>query len=505
MGIRLKKALIVGVLLVILLATFQWLYTHGTLEIVVSNANDSELSYSLTRQPSGKPNESQSKNKTIKKYVSKGKYEVKVTQGSSGYFSVAETGGFLKKTRIEAKLTPERNRVFICDNPSECMFFDNLLYSYDCAATTPFGAINVHTAANESAPTLLAKLALPNIDGLVEGLIKTSFGNVAMIHFIDVEGSGGRGLYLLDSNLKTIKSRHLDQLTALDPYALAVYKTGFIIYNLDANFIDYFSSFDAEPQQINLQKPVDVSGYLPLSFGTGGDYIWLFLSNLSNQDSEGEINSRDIKNTLLFSDGKSSRTTNLDKKLVLELFICASNRLCLLSDRSFEIYELGDRLGKILYSVTDVQRLELQNNTMLFVRSKDILRIDPVSLSGLVDYSFGDYKYCGLSKQDLENYVLCVADTTGRKRVLLINNEPATDDIDKKIIKLAKLNELAAVSAYKGFIYLTPELGGLVYDTATGGYTYDPTTKLRVNQKINDEINRLGIDRKKYTIINTSE
>lgn len=127
------------------------------------------------------------------------------------------------------------------------------------------------------------------------------------------------------------------------------------------------------------------------------------------------------------------------------------------------------------------------------------------TIEGSLDYSFGDYKYCGLQKVDEQNYIICVADIENRKKALMLSSGSTSDDIDKKILQLQKLDEVDVVSAYKNLLYVMPNLGEPTYDAVTKSFRDNPETKTRVNNKINEEIQKLGIDTKKYTIVNTSE
>ncbi len=73
----------------------------------------------------------------------------------------------------------------------------------------------------------------------------------------------------------------------------------------------------------------------------------------------------------------------------------------------------------------------------------------------------------------------------------------------KKVVSILGQPYVDTVSAYKSFIYVVPDLGSLVYNPAANGYTYDQAIKQKTSADINSLVGRLGIDRSRYTVINT--
>jgi hypothetical protein len=86
---------------------------------------------------------------------------------------------------------------------------------------------------------------------------------------------------------------------------------------------------------------------------------------------------------------------------------------------------------------------------------------------------------------------------------LLINQKVNdSDSIDKKVLALQKIPEVSATSVYENYIFVSPELGLQNFQDSFGSYGYDPGVKKTVAKTILDKANTLGIDTKKYTIVN---
>ena len=133
------------------------------------------------------------------------------------------------------------------------------------------------------------------------------------------------------------------------------------------------------------------------------------------------------------------------------------------------------------------------------------MSFNPDLLKGFAEYSYGDSHFCGMQKIDTSKYVLCSNAGSETAALLVDRNTANTDSIDKKIQQLKKISFIDNVSIYGKYIFISPNLGPLVYDNSIKGYNYDPASKRSVSSKINEEIDKIGIDRKAYSIINTAD
>mgnify|MGYP007022268094 CR=1 FL=1 len=133
------------------------------------------------------------------------------------------------------------------------------------------------------------------------------------------------------------------------------------------------------------------------------------------------------------------------------------------------------------------------------------MSLDAKGRSGFVDYSFHPYKECGGQSQ-AKNYLLCVIGPTNQKYALFLDRSANNkDDIDKKIAQIAQLPEIDNVSVYKNFIYLSPNMGPATYRDDINGYGYDANVQIQISRNINRAIDRIGVDRSSYQIINSFE
>lgn len=498
MGIfnRLPLLLKLGTGVVMISGLLFWFYSHAVIEISVSNQGSGEITYSLVSQPSQKNNSFKTKENKISKRVAKGSYEVLVTQGDKNYFTVIKTGSFLSKTSISAPLSQERLRAYVGNNPSSCMYYDSVLYSYECGNS--FGQVNKHIPADVSLPTYTDKFSIARATGLLEGLVKTSDSSVALFHLVDIEGPSVHVGYSLDGNLQPVDQVTLKELTTNETYSLVSYKRGFLVYNPTLDKLFYYSSLAATPDIISMPRPSDAT-LKPISLKVYGDTISVLYSSLSNE----EQSTAPVKNkneVVIYSD-KSLKYFTYNGS-VTDATVCGQNLVCLISNKVMSVYKYNDNGRQLLYTVGDINTMQAIGDKLLLVRGKDVLSINTTEGKGQVDYSLGDYGYCGLQIIDSTRYALCLTVNDNRKMVLLVNRGIENkDSIDKKIQKLQKLPSVSSVSIYGNRIFVTPKLGQLVYDEALKSYIYDPTTKQRVDRLINNELEALEIDKSSYIIM----
>ena len=136
----------------------------------------------------------------------------------------------------------------------------------------------------------------------------------------------------------------------------------------------------------------------------------------------------------------------------------------------------------------------------MVVNSKGVLNFDPVKREGFYELATGGYSFDSLTPGS-NSFVIGLTNNAKRKIALRVDQtKQNTDSIDKKVSELQRMAEVLFVSTYGNYIYVSANLGDLVYDPATGSYVYSQEVKKVVEAKINAEIDRLGIDRKIYTI-----
>ncbi len=459
---------------------------------VEGGAGGQEFTYQFTDQANNKVTELKSKSSSIKKLMRKGSYELLVKQSAGNYFSVTKIGGFLSSKTISAELKAERARQFMGDNPGTCMFYDTTLYSYSCGSS--YSDIKIHTPANASQPTYTANNPNDNT-GSVEGIIKTNEGAIALIGLVGSEDtSDAHTAYLIKNGLVLNDGVALPDLDRDEIYSIKSYLNGFIVYNDTFSDVKYYSALRAKAEVISISKPRDESLF-PFSLGIHGQDIFTAYSS----DPDGELEGN-IKTTVVVKDNAGSREFNFNVQQTPVVSLCGDKKLCLLESGSISVYDIGSDKARFLFKINGVSSVENTEKNLLVIRDGEIINLDVDAASGSIDYGFGEYKYCGL-QADKDSYLLCIKNSQNNNSVLLINHSAHNvDSIDKKVAKLQSLPEIKNVSIYEKYIYISPDFGELAYQDALGEFGYDPTTIKTVGAKINQELGRVGINRKKYKV-----
>jgi hypothetical protein len=494
-----KKKLALAVSGIILIFLIFWVATHGKIEVSVANPGSGEFTYSLVAQNSQKVTQIKSNRGKISRYVGSGSYEVQASQGNTNYFEVVKAPSFLGTVHISAKLAPEKQRIFVGDNPAPCLFFSDKLFSYECSS--PYNGISLHVPATASQPTFVTKLPPSGAEGLVEGIIKTGEGNVALLHPFDAEGPGGHILYLLDNDLKPLKPIGAQALDAGTDYSLTSYKEGFLVYSADYSKVFYYSSLSSAATAIDVPRP-SATALKPVSLQASAQSIAVTYSDFDPTTANDSANASAKANSeIVVFDGNTSSRLTINRKLINAAMPC-SGRICVLSGKTMSVYAPNGKSYALAYSVTGVNSMETAGTSLLLARDKDVLQFDAASRSGAPDYTFGSYSPCGVRRVDANSYVLCVINGN-KKSALLINRSKSDEDsIDKKVSELRKTPEASDISINFGYIYVSPNLGELTYDKATGSYGYDAAVRKRVNDKINQKITDLKINKTRYQVIN---
>lgn len=488
-----KKKIILLVLALSLPALAYWLYSASFIEITVPDQQSRGFTYRIVNQQNKKTKLIKDTGNTVKVRVFKGSYEIEVNKGGQNFFALINTPGRLKTAKVEARLSAEKDRQFIGDNPAACMSYINgVLISYNCGGA--FEEARIHMPATSAQPTYT--LTNPNVflAGFLGGIVNTSEGSLALIREL-ADDKSGYFVHRINQNLQSLGSFQLPDLSASKLYFITNYKNAFAVYDTAYNDIFYYASVRSKPERVSVSKPQTAGvKFISASFQDNA-----FVKLYTNEDS-----SKDARSEVIVSQDNRSRRFVFDK-VVSDPLVCGKQKLCVLTEGNLELYDIESNKPEPVFKVLGVQAIYKINGELLVVKNDGILDLDIDRQIGAYEYSLGSYKFCGLQKESA-GYFICLINSRSKKVALYIDRTTAnTDNIDKKIDQLQKLPEVTSISTYANFIFISPELGELVYNKSIGGYSYDPSTKQVVNQKINQEIVRVGLDRRKYTIINTSE
>lgn len=486
-----KKLLIAGGGLIIVLIGI-WFYRTSFIEVNVTNGGNSPLTYVFRDERTGKSGQVESSSSQIKRRLPKGNYEVEVRQDTKSYVAVVKTKGFLGKVTIRATLSPESKRAFIGNNPSSCMAFSGIeLVSYTCGDM--FKNVRVHVPATATSPTFVTSLARSAISGQVYQIVDSSSGLYALVK------SGGYYLYRLDGKLNVLDTIVLSNLSSDKQYSMKPSGQGFMIYDssLDNAFI--YSGMDSSPRHIKLNKPARADLEPIFMDSLDGNFLSIY-SNETDADSntgrEPHISDLVISLHGQVSDYKF-------KQSYITGQFCGNYQVCLLGDSKMDVYYVGGQKPVLQFSMGGVSSIDRVGTSTLIVNKTGILNLDIAKRSGYYEYTFGGYKFNTLQPSVNGGYILNLTNDKLQAVALLINPaSPNKDNIDKKIVQLHNRPEVSSVSIYGKYIYISPNLGQPSYQASIGGYGYDPQTIRQVNDQLNTDIKRIGIDTTVYKIIN---
>lgn len=482
-------------IIVVAFLIFLWVYSHSVIVITVRNLGGGNVHYSLLNQTTQKNINIDSNAGSISRVVPRGKYTVIVSQNEKSYFSLVKTGALLAKSRVTAILSPEKQRIYVGDNPASCMYYVGVLFSYECGSS--YNSINQHVPATLSTPTYTQSIPSSGIEGLVEGLIKTKEGTIVLVHPGDIDGPGIHQVYLVDKNLNIIKQQALDNLDSGSGYSITNYKSGFLIYDLSFKQLLYYSAVGAMPNKINIDKPHE-SSLSPVSLTTDGTNITI---GYSESSSDAFVNnSVGIKNEIINYDGIRSGDLVVNGQPITSAVSCGKNMICVLfGNKTMEVY--GVARSEKLFSVNGVNAMSWAGDSLIIARNNDVLNLNTNTLSGSTDYTYGAYHYCGFQPVDSMNYLLCMSTDSKRVELLIGRGSDNKDSIDKKIQQLEGISEVNTISVYKNHIFISPNQGPLIYSSSENIFSPDPSAENNANNKINAKIDSLGINQIDYNIV----
>ncbi|CAN5655858.1 hypothetical protein BH23PAT2_BH23PAT2_05630 [soil metagenome] len=519
-----RKNIFLFIVFLLLLGGFYWFSTHAFIEIVVENpVNDKDIDYQLEAYGQ-EARQSTTKDATIKKLVRKDNYQVTIKHADKSYFAIARTGGFLGTTSVSASLVAERGRTFIGNNPKLCMHYaSELLFSWQCQGRVADSA--VHVPASPSIPSLTRPFTTSGEPSIVEALLSEDGSNYALTKVSDVHETI-HVLYPFELKSKLLslnEPRVLSNLSGNRSYGIMPYRAGSLVFSNDGEDLFYYESFNNKPEQLESAKPqtqglefygVDTFGdAVALTYNQhniaeyeAGSYVlpsYVLANEFIEHEDEGEESHAapplEATEVIVLSGGETEHY--VFDFAAQQVRLCGDNRLCVLHGTSLDIYEVSNGKADKLYTIEGVEQIENSAKGLLLVKDDGVLVFDTVKRAGYVEYSFGGYDFCGIESAS-EVYIICISTGGGKMALLMNQSEIVVDEIDKQVLSLLQLPETKTVSPYGRLIYISPELGGLVFNEEIDGFDYDPGVKQAVNRKINQEIDKLNINRKIYQVIN---
>lgn len=492
-----KKRIIIGTLLLVLLGGFLWIRSHAFITITVNDNNQDGLIYTLTPE-NGPVTEVKTVNSTLKRLVKAGHYTVQITSQSSSYITNVKVGGFLTTTQANGRLSAENVREFVGNNPAPCMnYLSDRLYSYECGST--LNKTVTHLPATPTVPTYTLQNDTVN-DDAIEGIVSVGVDSIFLsTPFSDGGGIAYHRLSKLDNSLAQTNITPLTGLDPTKPYKIVNSGAGFLVYSEDLTEALYFSSSEAKPEVITLSKP-GKPNQLPIGLSTNGQKIVTsFSDDTGHDEAAGNASTGGVSSEIFVNDRHSSTMFTVPYKVVSAV-PCASNTICVLGgDASLQVYAInGQRLTKA-YAMQNVREVNQVANETLVVTDRGLVIMDFTTSSGHYVYTFGNYGYCGLQLSP-DNYLVCLTDATHDKLALRVDTHlPTTTAYDKSLYKLRQSSGLTAVSVYKNIVFVTPDI-----QPRADGQSYDASELARGRLLVNAAVTAAGLPTDKFTIVNTT-
>jgi hypothetical protein len=494
---RIKKLIPVIAIGITVIWVIWWFSSYSFLEISIVNKPAGEITFSLTDSANGKLVAQTSEDKSsFKKLVKRGHYQVRVTKDETSSLTTLKAKGFLRTSKAETELKAEQARTFIGDNPGYCTLYTaDILVSNDCSGS--YENTKTHLPATSSLPSY----TLSDKDSLIataEGFVVTPEGTfIMLLQPVSEDRTQMHILYRLEPHAdKASTLSHVANLPSLNPsqnYSIQAYQTGFITYDTNFSHVLYFASINSEPTELKFganEKSLSAQDITATKEGIVAIY-----SNIN------ALNKQSIKKpkTEIVWLSNNSIKHSTHKKHYTSVMFCGLSKLCALTGNGMDVYNLKNDKLRLLYSLADVQAARRNGNGLGIITSYGLLSFDTEKGSGSYLYSFGDYKFNALG-QSGDSFILNVSSPKSKRVALLISNGN-NDRIDKKVLEIEKLPEVATISIYKSFIHITPNLGGPVYNPETG-FGFDPNARASASNAINAAVQKNGIDTNVYTVVN---
>jgi hypothetical protein len=508
-----NKVAAISVIFILLIAGV-WIATHGFVEVNISNAKiGTNNNYTILNKDGDKVSSGSSSSSSIKKLLPKGDYQILIESNNSSYFSVSSVKGFLSNTSTIATLNTEKYREFVGNNPNLCMYYgQSILYSYICNEPN---SIAVHLPATKSVPTTTRTVAegssipligMVSLEGINKILTKETTNPEQA--FFNTGQAGSSKLYKLndiDQQLRLSNPVNLQGLGELEVENIINYQSGFIVYGSGFKSIKYFPTPKNLPSDIKIDGP-DGSTNNPADIKIYKSNISILFNDVKEGGNDEGLNSskknvpKGKSEVIVYSEG--SRKYKFDK-LYTSGGVCGEQRLCLINSATLDIYDTSGKEPNPVLTITGANAAFGLGKNIIIASDKAILNLDAKTLAGSETYRYSGYQYCGIVPAE-NGYIICAINNKDKGVALYVDESRTdTDSIDKKVLSLLKDPNVNDVSAYGKFIYISPNLGEPIYNSVRHGFTHDPNIKNSTNNKINELVQRVGINRLDYTVINT--
>lgn len=485
---------------IVFVIAFNWFRTHGFVEIAVNSGAEASLNYTLVNKDNGVETKFISADKTTKKLITNGQYELYVQTETSSYISSVVVKGFLATTNEKADLKSEDAREFVGYNPKPCTaYLAEKLYSHDCKGN--LNSVSVHVPASPNQPTY--NLALTGQEFIpILGTAQTKLGRVILAGAqfkSEEELLFDYSVGILGDNFSIQNRQFIDSLTFYEDYEITGFRDGFLIYSLDLSKAFYYSSLTAQPEKFDLPRSKD-STLKPVSIRAQEDALVLLYSNVSVGDELADIESPKSEVIVLASNVEQRYEF---KEIIGSAALC-NTLLCATNGSDLTIYKLENKKLIATNKMIGVQSLLTIDNKLYFLNKIGLFTLNTKTMKGSFSYSLGNYTNCGI-RDEAQGYILCLIDSKQNKVALKVSvGVPTNQAVDKRISALQSNIGIVDASIYKNILFVTPDIdpNKSEYDTQQVKYTAKQLTHGREVLSKAIKESRLPIDT--LTIVNTT-
>lgn len=492
---------LVGIVLLFIATIVHWFFTTSYIVITTQSSSDS-ISYNILNQKNKKSDIEDSRQKTIKKRVKKGDYEVLVKSDGRSFFKVIKTSGFLSKTIVNATLESEKYREFVGDNPGPCAHYDSILFSYAC--TGDLSDLSVHVPATKDIPTSTLSIQSADFENAsIGGVIK--LGSKRYVYTqapVEHEVTEKQSLLLeIDDQLNTLSTTALKGIPTISDQRIQRHKDGFLIYSNVSNEANYFKDKDGQPEKIAV-RPYSGEGFSSVGTIASEDKVAaIYINSEQNQENQDSQETKKGKTALSIRANNQDSEYEINKYYTKALF-CGKDYICFQSGQELFIYQIGDSKLKELYKITNVTDFNIKDETLYISRDREIISLKLSTKIGSINYSFGSYSNCGISMNSATGYLVCIINKSSDRSMIAINtSKDNSTNIDKKIFELSEKPDIEHITVYRNFIKITPNTGSPVYNPTTKNYEPVPAIRAKAYLAIEQAIQTIGFN-KDYIINN---
>lgn len=488
-----KLLVIASVFVVLLVVAGAYFSSKGNVYIDLTNVADgTELT--LTIHNNGDDSSTKIVKNKSSVLLGSGTYAISLRNQNNSLVRVVAVPSFFGTTTISDSLVNEQQRTFIGTNPSPCVLYvATVFYSASCGDSTD-------ALQQQASPTLSsAGYTTKASTEMIGTIITTSATNNASYALLEnyADDEIIRHLVQVGSNLSSTKKIAIPSGIDGD-IEMVTSSTKVLVYSKAALLGYVYDENTGSLEKITLPNTEDNYEMLDVSLSNSHIVTTYSESEASDGVDEGALVTGASK--IFVQEFTSKGVEYSVSKLYSQATYCASNTLCAVGPEGLDIYKIeSGSLSKATSfpGVTDV--LTFGDNTR-FIDSTGIKTFDIGTRKGYYEYTFGDYKNCGIAKS-VSGYVVCVIDTKNQKHAVFISalNKSGTDTVDKKVLDLLKSNVVSGVSVVNNFVYVIPNYGDV------GIFTQDRETTIRINQNIDSVIRNSSISKQEYFVINAGD